>query len=53
LLKAELGTDATVVATGGLAELIAPYASVVEHVEPWLTLHGLRIVYERNVGASR
>lgn len=50
LLQSELGTDATTVATGGLAELIAPYASAVEHVEPWLTLHGLRIVYERNVG---
>ena len=30
-------------------ELIAPYATSIEHVEPWLTLHGLRIVYERNV----
>jgi len=44
----ELGA-ATVVATGGLSELIAPYAETVEHVEPWLTLHGLRIVFERNV----
>src|SRR6202167_4942440 len=52
LLQAELGTDATTVATGGLAELIAPYASVIEHVEPWLTLHGLRIVYERNVSVG-
>ncbi len=47
-IMAELG-PATVVATGGLSELVAPYAEVVEHVEPWLTLHGLRIVYERNV----
>ena len=47
-IVAELG-QATVVATGGLAELIAPYTESVEHVEPWLTLHGLRIVYERNV----
>ena len=44
----ELGS-ATVVATGGLSELVAPYAEAIEHVEPWLTLHGLRIVYERNV----
>ncbi len=36
-------------ATGGLAELIAPYTELVDHVEPWLTLDGLRIVYERNV----
>jgi len=48
-IAAELG-GATVVATGGLAELVAPYAKAVEHVEPWLTLHGLRLVYERNVG---
>ena len=40
---------ATVVATGGLSELIAPHAETIDHVEPWLTLHGLRIVYERNV----
>ena len=46
----ELGA-ATVVATGGFSSLIAPYSDTIEHVEPWLTLHGLRIVYERNVGA--
>ena len=44
---AELG-EAYVVATGGLAHLIAPLSSTIEHVEPFLTLHGLRIVYERN-----
>ncbi|HEV2068683.1 MAG TPA: type III pantothenate kinase [Acidimicrobiales bacterium] len=38
----------TVVATGGLASLVAPYAARVQHLEPWLTLHGLRVVYERN-----
>jgi type III pantothenate kinase len=43
----ELG-PCTVVATGGLAGLIAPHTKYVEHVEPWLTLHGLRIVHERN-----
>ena len=43
----ELGT-ATVIATGGLAGLIAPHTKHVQHVEPWLTLHGLRIVHERN-----
>jgi type III pantothenate kinase len=43
---------ATVVATGGLSEVIAPHADTIDHVEPWLTLHGLRIVYERNVRAE-
>jgi len=47
--QAELGGEAVVVATGGLAPVIAPVASTIEHVEPFLTLHGLRIVYERNV----
>ena len=32
-----------------LHSLIAPYSETIEHVEPWLTLHGLRIVFERNV----
>ena len=43
----ELG-DINVVATGGLAHLIAPVADSIEHVEPFLTLHGLRIVHQRN-----
>jgi len=44
----ELG-PCTVVATGGLAEVIVPHTRTVQHFEPWLTLQGLRIVYERNV----
>ncbi len=43
----ELGKSA-VVATGGLSEIIAPLSETIEHREPWLTLHGLRLVYERN-----
>jgi type III pantothenate kinase len=51
-IKEELG-ESTVIATGGLAGLIAPHTKSVQHVEPWLTLHGLRIVHERNhSGAS-
>jgi type III pantothenate kinase len=46
--RAELGPS-TVVATGGLAHVIAPVSRTIEHVEPFLTLHGLRIVHERNV----
>ncbi len=40
--------EATVVATGGLAHVIRPLSEVVDRHEPWLTLHGLRIVFERN-----
>ena len=46
-IKLEVG-EATVVATGGLAGLIAPHTTSIQFVEPWLTLHGLRIVHERN-----
>jgi len=42
----------TVVATGGLAELMAPHVGRVEHLDPWLTLHGLRLVWERNCGGG-
>ena len=38
----------TVVSTGGLADLISPLSKRIEHSEPWLTLHGLRLVYEKN-----
>jgi type III pantothenate kinase len=43
----EIGS-ASVVATGGLAALIAPYTKFIQHHEPWLTLHGLRVIYEKN-----
>lgn len=46
--KIELGPETCVVATGGLAELIARETAVVDVVDPWLTLHGLQIVYELN-----
>jgi len=47
-MAAELGGQAICVATGGLAGTIAPETSLIDHVEPDLTLHGLRIVWERN-----
>jgi type III pantothenate kinase len=46
-MQDELG-ECTVVATGGLSGLISRFSSTIQHVDPWLTLHGLRIVYERN-----
>ncbi|NLG51877.1 MAG: type III pantothenate kinase [Chloroflexi bacterium] len=49
--RQELGADMRVIATGGLAEVIARETDVIESVEPWLTLKGLRIIYELNEGA--
>jgi type III pantothenate kinase len=46
-IKNEVG-PATVVATGGLAPLVLPATDVIDHYEPWLTLHGLRTIYHRN-----
>jgi type III pantothenate kinase len=37
-----------VIATGGMAEIIAPHSSAVEFIDPTLTLTGLRLIYERN-----
>ena len=44
----ELGPSA-IIATGGLAGLITPLSEMIQHHEPWLTLHGLRLVFDRNV----
>ena len=46
--RAELGADMRVVGTGGLAEVIARETPVIEAVDPWLTLKGLRMIYEMN-----
>lgn len=47
----EVVGPASVVATGGLAPVVLPSTSVVDHYEPWLTLYGLRTIYRRNTHA--
>jgi type III pantothenate kinase len=47
-LLAELGYPCSVIATGGLASLIAPLSKTIGEVDDVLTLAGLRILYERN-----
>lgn len=46
--REELGPEMKVIATGGLAEIIARETDVIQYIEPWLTLEGLRLVYELN-----
>jgi type III pantothenate kinase len=47
-IKAEMGLSPIVVATGGLAHLIVGSSALISHIDPLLTLEGLRILYERN-----
>lgn len=47
-MREELGEDATVIATGGMATTIAPLCETIDIVDPYLTLTGLRLIWERN-----
>jgi type III pantothenate kinase len=47
-IRGELGADAPAIATGGLADLVAPHSKTIERVDPFLTLEGLRLVWELN-----
>ncbi|MCR4420330.1 MAG: type III pantothenate kinase [Clostridia bacterium] len=52
LMRQELGSRTKVVATGGLAEMIAGETKSIDQVNPHLTLEGLRILYQRNTAQS-
>ncbi len=45
--EAELG-ECSIVSTGGLGQVMSQYSECIQRHEPWLTLHGLRLVYEKN-----
>lgn len=46
--RAELGEDTRVIATGGHVDKIAALTECIQHVEPWLTLEGLKLIWEMN-----
>ncbi len=47
-MKKELSPDARVVATGGLAELVAPETRTIQEIRPHLTIEGLQLLHEIN-----
>ncbi len=47
-IREELGEEAAVIATGGLAQRVADITETIERVEPFLTLEGLRLLFEKN-----
>ena len=46
----ELGPSMKVIATGGLAEIVAEETQIIDIIAPWLTLDGLRILWDLNMG---
>ncbi|MFR3787049.1 type III pantothenate kinase [Agathobaculum desmolans] len=50
-IRAELGENTRVVATGGMGRMMARYCPLIDEVDPNLTLEGLRLIYENNYEA--
>ena len=46
-IEKELDAPVKTVATGGLAKVVSPHTNKIEHIEPFLTLEGLRLIYNR------
>jgi type III pantothenate kinase len=51
-IREELGADAPAIATGGLADLIAPHSRTIAKIDAFLTLEGLRLVWRRNAAPA-
>ncbi|HEY8451337.1 MAG TPA: type III pantothenate kinase, partial [Natronosporangium sp.] len=49
-IREELGEEATAIATGGHASVIAPHCEQIDETDDLLTLTGLRIIWERHTG---
>jgi type III pantothenate kinase len=48
-MAGEMGwSDFQVIGTGGLISAVAPHTNAIQHIEPWLTLTGLRLIYDLN-----
>jgi type III pantothenate kinase len=47
-IEAELG-PCTIVSTGGLGALISQYSAKITRHDSWVTLHGLRLIFEKNL----
>lgn len=51
-MEGEMGRPSYVIATGGLASVIAPEARSIQHIEPFLTLQGLELLHRRALGTG-